>query len=43
MILLQLLHQHIHRTEDIKQLCKKSNLKCQILNENDLIQENIDI
>ena len=34
---------HIHRTEDIKQLCKKANLKCQILNENDLIQENIDI
>ena len=34
---------HIHRTEDIKQLCKKSNLKCQILNGNDLIQENIDI
>ncbi len=34
---------HIHRTKDIKRLCSRANLKCQILNENDLIQKNIDI
>ena len=34
---------HIHRTNEIKKLCEKANLKCQILNENDLIQEKIEI
>ena len=34
---------HINRSKDVEKLCKKINLRCQILNENDLIQKNTDI
>ena len=34
---------HIHRAKKLKKLCKKANLKYQILNENESIQKNIDI
>lgn len=34
---------HIIRSKDVEKLCQKINLKCQILNENDLIQKNTEI
>ena len=34
---------HINRTKEIRELCEKNNLNCQILNDDELVQKDIDI